>query len=44
MAWVVYENSDELTQVFVGVFLLLVLTTMFGLAAIFWIKEKIKKK
>jgi len=42
MTWLVYENADEATQIFVGVLLILAITFVIGVNIYFWICDKIK--
>jgi hypothetical protein len=44
MTWLVYENADELTKIFVGMLLILAMITIIGLNIYFWISDKIKKR
>jgi len=43
MTWLVYENSDDATQVFVGLLLIASIVFLIGANLYFWIKDKIKK-
>lgn len=42
MTWLLYENADEATQVFVGVILIFSITFVVGANIYFWISDKIK--
>jgi len=42
MEWLVYENSDESTQIFVGVLLILSITFVIGANIYFWVIDRIK--
>jgi len=42
MEWLVYKNSDEATQIFVGVLLILSIVFVIGANIYFWITDKIK--
>jgi hypothetical protein len=42
MEWLIYKNSDEATQIFVGVLLILVTTFVIGANIYFWVSNKIK--
>jgi len=42
MEWLVYENSDEATQIFVGVLLILSITFVIGANIYFWVIDRIK--
>ena len=43
MTWLVYENADESTQIFVGILLILAITFVVGANIYFWVSDKIKK-
>jgi FlaG/FlaF family flagellin (archaellin) len=43
MTWLVYENADESTQIFIGVLLILAITVVIGANIYFWVYDKIKK-
>jgi hypothetical protein len=42
MEWLVYENSNESTQIFIGVLLILSITVVIGANIYFWVYDKIK--
>lgn len=42
MTWLVYDNADEATQIFVGVILILAITFVIGANIYFWVSDKIK--
>jgi len=42
MEWLVYENSDEATQIFVGVLLILSITFVIIANIYFWVIDRIK--
>jgi len=44
MTWLVYDNSDEATQVFVGTIVMLVMLFVFGVSAYYWVSDKIKNR
>jgi hypothetical protein len=39
MEWLIYNNSDDLTQIFVGILLILAMTFVIGLNIYYFIKE-----
>lgn len=43
MTWLIYENADEATQIFVGVLVIASIVFLMGANLYFWIKEKMKK-
>jgi hypothetical protein len=42
MEWLVYENSNESTQIFVGILLIISIVFVIGANIYFWICDKIK--
>ena len=44
MEWLVYENSDDSTQIFIGTLLILSIIFIIGANIYFWISKKIKNK
>lgn len=44
MTWLVFENSDDKTQLFISIILILFISFIILGNIYFWIKEKIKKK
>lgn len=44
MEYVVYQNTNEPTQIFVGVVLISALVANIGLVIYFWISDKIKNR
>jgi hypothetical protein len=42
MEWLVYENSNESTQIFVGVLLIISIVFVIGANIYFWIIDRIK--
>lgn len=41
--YLIYDNSDELTQLFVGVLLIIFLTYIISANFYYWVKDKFKK-
>jgi len=44
MVWLVYENSDEITQLFAGCLIILGMTVVLLGSLYFWVREKFFKK
>jgi len=43
MEWLIYENSDDATKVFVGVLLIVAIAFVIVINVYYWVSDKIKK-